>query len=196
MPAQDDNELERRLREHRAEPREEFTTRLASSVDGRRHPSPRPRLTLAFALSLAVLVSLFAFGGVGLASNAMHATKSAVKSATGKQTTSRGGTSAAAKKTAAHRQYHVKVAICYPLRRWSASYVWVTKHKWVWKWDAKQQKKVKVKTEVRIKKLVRTKAVAYIAKTVSDKQVPWLVSRGAVYPVPPNGCWTLTNQPT
>jgi len=190
----DDHDLERELRAHRSEPREEFTENLAADVRGRRsHPSPRPRLTLAFALSLALVVSLAAFGGVGLASNAVHATTSAVKSATG-TSTSRGGTSSSSNTTsAAKKQYHQKVDICYPITKTVVSYELVTVDKWVWKWDSKLHKKVKVKIQVRKKQLVRTKVVSYLQKTVSLSQVPVLVSKGAIYPVPRDGCWKASH---
>lgn len=113
MPGRDDHDLERRLREQRAEAREEFVQNAAADVRSRRLPSARPRLTLAFALSLALLVSLIAFGGVGAASSALHSSATAVRTAVGSDTHKpRGGK--AHKTTPAHSQYHAKATVCYP----------------------------------------------------------------------------------
>jgi hypothetical protein len=188
MPGHDDHELERMLREQRAGARPEFVEGLAASIPAR-HPSARPRLTLAFALSLALLVSLVAFGGVGAASNALHSSTSAVKSAVGKASPSRGGSSSAAA-APAKKQYHFKVAVCYPRFTYVVTYVLVEKTKWIWKTEKKdgQTVRVHVKVTYLVKKPVKTKTTSYVEKTVSDQRVPSLVSKGALYPVPTGGC--------
>lgn len=188
MPGHDDHDLERRLREHRAEAHEEFVQGLAADVRGRRHPSPRPRLTLAFALSAALLVSLVAFGGVGAASNAIHSSAAAVRSAVGEPHKARGSKSHS---TPANKQYHQKVSICQPGVQHVVTYTWVTKDKWVWKWEGRKHHRHKVLVKVPVKVKVRTHTIAYSEKLVSEKRVPDLVAKGAVYPVPAAGCSSL-----
>ena len=192
MPDRDDHELERRLRDQRPEASDEFVQSVAARVRSSRHPSARPRLTLAFALSLALLVSLAAFGGVGAASNALHSSASAVKTAVGgDKNKPRGGKS---KGTPAHSQYHGKVNVCYPKVSHVVAYETVTKYRWVWKWNAQKKKRVKVKVAVLVKVKVRTKTITYVEKTVSASQLAKLTAKGAIYPVPRDGCASAGQQ--
>ena len=110
MPGHDDHDVERALRAQRPEARDEFVQDLAAAVRGRRHSAPRPRFGLAFALSLSILVSLFAFGGVGAASSALHSSAAAVRSAVGDN--GKGGV--VERGTPSDRQYHHTVFICLP----------------------------------------------------------------------------------
>jgi hypothetical protein len=110
MPGHDDHDLERALRAQRPEARDEFVQDLAAVVRSRRHSAPRPRFGLAFALSLSILASLFAFGGVGAASSALHSSAAAVRSAVddnGKGMDVQHG-------TPSDHQYHQKVFVCLP----------------------------------------------------------------------------------
>jgi hypothetical protein len=84
---------------------------LAVAVRSSRHSAPRPRFGLAFALSLSILVSLFAFGGVGAASSALHSSATAVRSAVGDDNGTGGGVEQG---TPSDRQYHHTVFICLP----------------------------------------------------------------------------------
>ncbi len=108
MPGHHD--LERALRAQRPEARDEFVQNVAAAVHSRRHSAPRPRFGLAFALSLSILVSLFAFGGVGAASSALHSSAAAVRSAVGDNGT---GIDVAHGKPSDH-QYHQTLFICLP----------------------------------------------------------------------------------
>ena len=111
MPGHDDHDLERALRAQRPEARDEFVQDLAAAVRSRRHSAPRPRFGLAFALSLSILMSLFAFGGVGAASSALHSSAAAVRSAVGDDN---GKGMGVAQGTPSDRQYHHTVFICLP----------------------------------------------------------------------------------
>jgi hypothetical protein len=196
MPGYDDHDLERRLRDERPEASDDFVRNLAGDVSSRRHPSARPRMTLAFALSLALLVSLVAFGGVGVASSALHSSTAALKSAVGKSSHSRG-----AKSTASKHQYKPKVPICLP--KWVSSfelqyvtkYKWVItyEYKWVWKHGHKKLIKVPVRTKVayQVLKKVRVKHVKYFLVYIPVTSVPRQVGKGAIYPVPVGGCPTI-----
>jgi hypothetical protein len=191
MPGHDDHDLERRLREQRSEAHEEFVQNLSAEVRGRRSASPRPRLTLAFVLTGAMLVSLVAFGGVGAASSAIHSSASAVRSAVGEPHKARGSKSHS---TPATKQYHQKVSVCYPGVHYTVTYTWVTKDKWVWKWEKKQNHRghwIRVKVPVQVKVKERVKTISYFKKTVSDKRLPDLVAKGAIFPVPAEGCSSL-----
>jgi hypothetical protein len=192
MQPKDDHELERMLNDRRSQARPEFVEHLAASVPGR-HPSARPRLTLAFALSVALLVSLVAFGGVGAASSALRSSTSAVKSAVGKANESRGGSSSTSA-APAKKQYHPKVDVCYPRFKYVITYVEVEKTKWVWKTETKNGKTVRVHVKVTylVKQPVKSKTTSYETKTVSDRRVPSLVSKGAVFPVPAGGCSSVS----
>jgi hypothetical protein len=65
------DELERKLRAERPEPRSEFVHALADHVLSRRyHASSRLRVVFAGAVTTAVVVSLSAFGGLGYAASA------------------------------------------------------------------------------------------------------------------------------
>ena len=109
MPGHDDHDLERALRAQRPEARDAFVQDLATAVRSRRHSAPRPRFGLAFALSLSILMSLFAFGGVGAASSALHSSAAAVRSAVGDDN---GKGMGVAQGTPSDRQYHHTVFIC------------------------------------------------------------------------------------
>ena len=74
-------------------------------------PPRARRFGLAFALSLSILVSLFAFGGVGAASSALHSSAAAVRSAVGDDN---GKGRGVAQGTPSDRQYHHTVFICLP----------------------------------------------------------------------------------
>lgn len=50
------------------------------------------------------------------------------------------------------------------------------------------KQKVKVRVSVTVKVKVRTKTLTYFEKTVPESQVPKLVAKGALYPVPKDGC--------
>lgn len=158
MPGHDDHDLERGLRAQRPEARDEFVQQLAATVRSRRQSAPRPRFGLAFAFSLAILVSLVAFGGVGAASNALHSSAAAVRSAVG-DSSGKGRDVEQGKPS--HDQYHGKVFICVP-------------------------KHVKYHTHRK-----HHKALVYVTLRVSNRSVPSLVSKGAVYPVPAGGCSSL-----
>jgi hypothetical protein len=111
MPGHDDHDLERRLRGERIEPNAQFVQRVAATVRGRQHSTSRPRLTLAIALTMALLTSMIAFGGVGVAKNAINSSTSAVRSAMGEPVSKH------LKNTSHqpfHKQYHRKVFICLP----------------------------------------------------------------------------------
>jgi hypothetical protein len=195
MPGYDDHDLERRLREQRSEASEEFVENLSADLRSRRHPSARPRLTLAFALSIALLVSLVAFGGVGAASSALHSSAAVVRSAVGNEPQKARGSQSHS--PPAKHQYYEKVVICSPSIRYVRSFTWVTVEKWVWKteWKNGHKRYYRVKVPVQVKQWDRTKTVEYSADRVSAKNVPELVAKGAVYPVPTGGCSTL-NHPT
>jgi hypothetical protein len=111
MPGHDDHDLERRLRDERIEPDAQFVQRVAATVRGRQHPKSRPRLTLAIALTMALLTSMIAFGGVGVAKNAINSSTSAVRSAMGQPVSKH-------LKNTSHqpfqKQYHRQVFICLP----------------------------------------------------------------------------------
>jgi hypothetical protein len=188
LEGNDSHDLERKLRDQRSNARDEFVDELAATIP-RRHPSARPRLALAFALSLALLVSLVAFGGVGAASSALHSSTASVRSAVGETNASRGGSSSRPA-TPAKRQYHPKVIICYLRVRYVVTYVTVEKSKWIWKTETKNGHTVRVHVKVTytVKEPVKSKTASYEAKTVSERRVPALVSKGAVYPVPAGGC--------
>jgi hypothetical protein len=194
MSEPDDHGLERRLHEVRAHARDEFVQTLASEVRGRRDGSARsrPRLTLALALSLALIVSVIAFGGVGAASSALHSSSSAVRSAVGSEKP-KGKSYRSYHGGAAKYQYHPKVVVCYPRTHSLVTYTTVTKYKWVWKTVVRDGKKVRalVKVPYARKVRVKSKTTAYESKTVSERRVPELVSKGAVYPVPAGGCSSL-----
>jgi hypothetical protein len=111
MPGHDDHDLERALRAQRPEARDEFVHNLAAAVRSRRHSAPRRRFGLAFALSLSIPVSLFAFGGVGAASSALHSSAAAVRSAVGDDN---GTGSGVQHGTPSDHQYHHTVLICLP----------------------------------------------------------------------------------
>ena len=111
MPGHDDHDLERALRAQRPEARDEFVQNLAAAVPSRRHSAPRPRFGLAFALSLSILVSLFAFGGVGAASSALYSSAAAVRSAVGDDNGTGRGVEHG---MPFDRQYHQTVFICLP----------------------------------------------------------------------------------
>jgi hypothetical protein len=65
------DELERKLRAERPEPRSEFVHALADHVLSRRYrASSRLRVVFAGAITTAVVVSLSAFGGLGYAASA------------------------------------------------------------------------------------------------------------------------------
>ncbi len=203
MAEYDDHDLERRLREERAAPRDEFVENLAASVRERKpRASSRPRLMLAFALSSALLISLIVSGGVGAASSALHSSSSVVREAVSKQKPkSRGSKSHS---TPARSQYHGKVDICYPHFRFTVEYTtvtkyrlvpkyeWVTDGSWIWK----NGRKVKVTYRVKVKHFVQVpfqvrvrtvvKTVTYETKKVPQWQVALLVGlKKAVYPSPP-----------
>lgn len=113
MPGHDDHnhDLERGLRAQRPEARDEFVQHVAAAVRSRRRSSARPRFGLAFAFSSAILVSLIAFGGVGAASNALHSSAAAVRSAVGD---GNGKGRAVEQGKPSHDQYHGKVFVCLP----------------------------------------------------------------------------------
>ena len=157
MPGHEDHDLERELRAQRPEARDEFVQHLATALRSRRHSSPRPRFGLAFALSLATLVSLVAFGGVGAASDALHSSAAAVRSAVGD---GNGKGRDVEQGKPSHDQYHSKVLICLPKHH---------KHHQV---------------------------LRYVTRRVSNRSVPSLVSKGAIYPVPAGGCSSLNSKAT
>jgi hypothetical protein len=157
MPGHEDHDLERELRAQRPEARDEFVQHLAAALRSRRHSSPRPRFGLAFALSLAILVSLVALGGVGAASDALHSSAAAVRSAVGD---GNGKGREVEQGKPSHDQSHSKVFICLPKHH---------RHH---------------------------KALAYVTRRVSDRSVPSLASRGAMYPVPAGGCSSLNGKAT
>jgi hypothetical protein len=204
MPGHDDHDLERRLREQRPVARDEFVQGLAAKTRSRSHPTARPRLTLAFALSLALLVSLVAFGGVGAAKNAVSSSAKSVRSAWGDDGhKSKGGRGNDGDGSPAHHQYHGKVDICVPKVKYVVTYHWetVTKTVYKWKWQWKKHHhghKVKVPVVITYQKKVRerVRTIVYRDKTVSQSKVPFLVSQGAVYPVPAGGCSTLDHPDT
>jgi hypothetical protein len=111
MAGHDDHDLERRLRDERIEPDAQFVQRVAATVRGRQHPTSRPRLTLAFALTTALLTSMIAFGGVGVAKNAINSSTSAVRSAVGESGSKH---LKSGSHEPFHKQYHRKVFICLP----------------------------------------------------------------------------------
>jgi hypothetical protein len=206
MPGHDDHDLERRLREQRPVARDEFVQGLAAKTRSRSHPTARPRLTLAFALSLALLVSLVAFGGVGAAKNAVSSSASSVRSAWGGDGHKRHKGDNDGNGSPAHHQYHGKVQICYPKVKYAVTYHYVTVtktvYKWKWQWVKRRHHhhwvKVKVPVVITYQKKVRerVKTIVYREKTVQQSKVPFLVSRGAVYPVPAGGCSTLDHPDT
>jgi hypothetical protein len=155
MPGHEDHDLERELRAQRPEARDEFVQHIAAALHGRRHSSPRPRFGPAFALSLATLVSLVAFGGVGAASDALHSSAAAVRSAVGGGGKGRD----VGQGKPSHDQYHSKVFLCVP------------KHK-------------------------HHRTLTYVTRRVSNRAVPSLVSKGAIYPVPAGGCSSLNGEAT
>jgi hypothetical protein len=185
---EDDWDLEARLHDERHEARAEFVQTLAADVRSRHSASARsrPRVTLAFALSFALLVTAVAFGGVGAASNALHSSTSSLKSAVDDKQAARSTKHA----TPAAKQYSAKVAICYPVYRWTIKYKWIAKHKWVWKTEKENGRVVKrhVKVSYLVKVRYKVKSVTYKTKLVSAKQVARLVAKGAIYPVPEGGC--------
>ena len=182
MPRYDDQDVERRLREGRSQPDEEFVQSLAARVRRDRQAVSRRRLTLAFALSLALLVSLVAFGGVGAASSALHSSTATLRAAVGHTEKARGGTST---QSAAKKQYHEKVAICFPETHYTTTYKYVTLYKWVG--HGKNRHLVSYTVKVRTRALV----TIFKEKLVHTTEVPHLVSKGAVYPVPAGGCSSL-----
>jgi hypothetical protein len=208
MPGHDDHDLERRLREQRPVARDEFVQGLAAKTrSSRSHPTPRPRLTLAFALSLALLVSLVAFGGVGAAKNAVSSSASSVRSAWGDNGHKRHhGKGDDGNGSPAHHQYHGKVEICFPKTKYVVTYHYVTVTKTVykvkWHWVKRKHHghwvKVKIPVVITYQKKVRerVKTIVYRDKTVRQSEVPFLVSKGAVYPVPAGGCSTLDHPAT
>jgi hypothetical protein len=212
MAGHDDHDLERRLREQRPVARDEFVQGLAAETRSRSHPSARPRLTLAFALSLALLVSLVAFGGVGAAKTAFHSSTSSLSAAWGGRSHKHHGKDWG-NGSPAHNQYHSKVDICYPKTKYVITWTTVTVTKTVWKWQwvsgSKWQSenkwrrshhghKVKVPVQITYTKHVRVKTptTVYFDKMVSQSEVAYLVSKGAVYPVPANGCESLDTATT
>ena len=127
---------------------------------------------------------LIAFGGVGAASSAIHSSAAAVRTAVGDSHKARGSKSHS---TPATKQYHQKVTVCYPQVHYVVTHTWVTKDKWVWKWEKKPGHRghwVRVKIQVQVKVKVKTRTLSYSEKRVSDKRVPDLVAKGAVYPIP------------
>jgi hypothetical protein len=74
------DEVERKLRTQRPEPRRELVDEIASRmVGGRRRSHRRVRLGFAVALSVGMLVALGSVGGLGYAANGVtHAVSSAV----------------------------------------------------------------------------------------------------------------------
>ena len=212
MAGHDDHDLERRLREQRPVARDEFVQGLAAETRSRSYPSARPRLTLAFALSLALLVSLVAFGGVGAAKTAFHSTTSSLSQAWGGRSHDhKGDKGDKGDGSPAHHQYHSKVDICYPKTKYIITWktVTITKTVWRWQWqsDSKWQSekkwrhhghKVKVPVTITFTKHIRVKTpvTIYFDKRVPQSEVPFLVSKGAVYPVPAGGCDTLNTSST
>jgi hypothetical protein len=75
------DEFARRLRTHRAPPRDEFVSSVASRVRGADRPPATSRPALAVALSVAVIVAVGALGGVGYADSAAHQVASEVRQA-------------------------------------------------------------------------------------------------------------------
>jgi hypothetical protein len=180
-----EHDLEGRLRDERHDAREEFVRTLAESVRGRRLAArrSRPRVTLAFALSLALLVSLVAFGGVGVASSALHSSTSAVRAAVGEgQSSARGQTRPA---TPAREQYNEKVPICIPETHYATTYKLVTFYRWVG--HGEHRHLVAHTVKVRTRALVTT----YKEKLRHMTEVPRLISQGAIYPVPAAGCASI-----
>ena len=206
MPGHDDHDLERRLREQRPVARDEFVQGLAAKTRSRSHPTARPRLTLAFALSLALLVSLVAFGGVGAAKNAVSSSASSVRSAwaatgtsgtQGRQRRQRLAGASSVPRQGADLLPEGQVRRHLPLRDGHEDGLQVevavgqaaAPSHWV---------KVKVPVVITYQKKVRerVKTIVYREKTVQQSKVPFLVSRGAVYPVPAGGCSTLDHPDT
>jgi hypothetical protein len=185
MNGEHDRDLESRLRAERREARVEFVQDVSSRVQIRRSASAsgRPRISLALALSLALLVSAIAFGGVGAASNALHSSADSLKAVVNKKP----GPSIEKHTSPATKQYSPKVAICYPVWRWTIKYKWIEKEKWVWKKDG-QGHKHRVKVTFPVKVRYKVKTITYVVKRVSAKQVARLVAKGAIYPVPAGGC--------
>jgi hypothetical protein len=180
-----EHDLEGRLRDERHDAREEFVRTLAESVRSRRLASrrSRPRVTLAFALSLALLVSLLAFGGAGMASGALHSSTSAVRAAVGeRQSSARGQTRPL---TPASEQYNEKVPICIPETHYVTTFKLVTIYRWVG--HGTHRHLVARTVRIRTRALVTT----YREKLVHMTQVPRLISRGAIYPVPSAGCASI-----
>jgi hypothetical protein len=67
------DDLERRLRRNRPEPRKEFLASMVERVGrGRRSTAPRLRLGFAGALTAMIVVSLGAFGGLSYAASAVQ----------------------------------------------------------------------------------------------------------------------------
>jgi hypothetical protein len=122
------DELERRLRASRPEPRREFLDALVGRLE-RKRPVGRLRTALATGLTAAGLATFTAFGGVGYASSAAHSFVSAITSSHGNGHSVKGGQAGngGANKSdsasPASDQYVGKTTICH--RTGSASNPWV-----------------------------------------------------------------------